>query len=469
MVFVPAISIAADQSTFESFYKGSAVIYWAFGALLAIAGGAFIFFTGGTASPVVVGMGTWVGSMMGYSGIAATNAGLALLGGGSVVSGGLGILGGTALLTAALSFGSGAVIDYSIETAIAEYNYAKFAERSKQMTSLPLPNNSSGPASYSAAYKILKKANDKESIFTEANQHVIKEAAYKLQAVKDAKLTNSEIARSQTLLALLQFSQNQYSKSKKTANAAYEIDRSINEKGTLAAFIYSTSALYDKKIDFTASLNKFKLAISAEPKNPLTSLLFAIYLDRLMYRLDDGSLKPKHLNQVYEISKSLMYDETKAVVQLGLLNRYFIRLFSEDQRIRALTGTENRILRDSHGTLTDAQDTLKRYKSLISSFRAAASSQKNILDARLNSNTSKIDFISGSGVKEWERKWSEELSSRLITLSKYAAAVKDLEIRISQLQEYQEQLSPIQAESTYKAQKELDQSKHEEAVPSVIQ
>lgn len=98
MVSLPAISIAADQSTFESFYKGSAVIYWTFGALLAIAGGAFIFFTGGAASPIVAGMGTWVGSMMGYSGIAATNAGLALLGGGSLASGGFGMLGGAALL-----------------------------------------------------------------------------------------------------------------------------------------------------------------------------------------------------------------------------------------------------------------------------------------------------------------------------------------------------------------------------------
>ncbi len=73
--------------------------------------------------------------MMGLSGIAATNAGLALLGGGSIASGGFGIIGGTALLTAALSFGTDVVIDYTIGKAVSDYKYSNLVENSK--TCLP--------------------------------------------------------------------------------------------------------------------------------------------------------------------------------------------------------------------------------------------------------------------------------------------------------------------------------------------
>ncbi len=450
IVFLPATALAADQSTFESFYKGSAIIGWTVVALVAIAGGAFIFFTGGAASPVVAGMGTWVGSMMGYSGIAATNAGLALLGGGSVVSGGLGMLGGVSLLNAALLFGTGAVIDYSVGTVIEEYSYSKFVESSKQMTPLPLPKNSSGPASYSEAFKVLKKVNEKELISTEANQSIIREATHVVQTTTDVNPSMSETARSQTLLALLQFSQNQYAQAKKTANVAYGLNRSVNEQGTLVAFIYSSSALSDKKVNFTDSFSKFQWAISAEPDNPMTHILFAVYLDRLMYRLHDGALSPADLNKVYEISKPLPYDKKKSVIQLGLLNRYLIRLFAENQRIGALTGTENKTIKDSRETLTEAQEALKRYRSLISLSRVVASSQKNVLDARLNSKTPNTDWLQGKWVKDWEKNWSEVVSKNINVISKHSAAAKNLEIQIKKLEAYQGQLPQNQIDQTQK-------------------
>ena len=51
---------------------------------------------------------------MGYSGAAATNAGLAPLGGGSIASGGLGVVGGTALLVTALEFTTAVAIDTTV-------------------------------------------------------------------------------------------------------------------------------------------------------------------------------------------------------------------------------------------------------------------------------------------------------------------------------------------------------------------
>ena len=137
---LPDITHAATEyATFASFYKEASSVGWVLAAVIALITGAVIIFTGGTASPLVAGIGTWLGGMMGLSGIAATNAGLALLGGGSIASGGLGIVGGTALLTAALTFSTEVVFDYSIGKTVSEYNYSDLAKQSKTMVTLPLP------------------------------------------------------------------------------------------------------------------------------------------------------------------------------------------------------------------------------------------------------------------------------------------------------------------------------------------
>ena len=78
-------------------------------AVAAVSGAAAGALTGGLAAPAIGGL---VGSsIMGYSGAVATNAGLALLGGGSLASGGAGMAGGTALVTGvvgAAGLGAGA-------------------------------------------------------------------------------------------------------------------------------------------------------------------------------------------------------------------------------------------------------------------------------------------------------------------------------------------------------------------------
>lgn len=85
---------------------------------------------------------------MGYSGIAATNAGLALLGGGSIASGGTGIVGGAALLTAALTFGTDIVISYGTDKVLAEYNYSKFIEYKFDLKHLSHPTPRRLPMSH---------------------------------------------------------------------------------------------------------------------------------------------------------------------------------------------------------------------------------------------------------------------------------------------------------------------------------
>lgn len=455
----PVSSMASDQTTFESFYKeGGTIVIWMSAAAAAIAGGALLYFSAGTATPIVASMGTWVGSMMGYSGIAATNAGLALLGGGSVASGGLGMLGGTALLTAALMFVPGVAIDSSFNRVVEEYNYSQFVEKSRNMASLPFPKNSSGPDSYEAAYEVLEKANKNESPFSNFNQGVTQEAIHVLQTTEDRSASSGEIARSQTLLALLQFLSNDYVSAKVTANNAYRLARSVDDKATLPAFIYSVSSLYDKKINFAETLKFFQWSIEGELSNPLTPLLFAAYLDRMMYRLNDGALSPNDLSLVYDFTNSLEYDKRKYIIQLGLLNRYLIRLFSEQSNIKALTGTENKVIRGSLGTLSDAKASLERYKKLLLAANTVLQNQVAALDYRRNSRIGPIDKIRWKEIQDWELEWGNRLSQIRIVLPKYSGAVAEMELQVKKLEDYQNQLKIDQAEKLKKDQEAQQKS-----------
>ena len=108
----------------------------------------------------------------GLSGAAAANFGLALLGGGAVAAGGLGIVGGVAVLTAALTFSTDIVFDYAVDRAVEKYQYAKFVEASQQMSTLPLPRNSSGPRSYQQAMKVLERVAKDEPLTSRINRAV---------------------------------------------------------------------------------------------------------------------------------------------------------------------------------------------------------------------------------------------------------------------------------------------------------
>jgi len=250
---------------FESFYKETSYVGWILAGIGAVIAGAAIIFTGGTASPIVVGIGTWIGGMMGYSGIVATNVGLALLGGGSIASGGFGIIGGTVLLTATLSFGTDIVIDYTLGKAITEYKYGSLAEQSKEMLTLPYPMNTDGSNSYKAAIDALSKIDKKSPIYADINQQIVKGTIQILESNQE-KFGLDKKLKNETLLSLLYFISNDYIKAKQYANSAIEDAKILDVKRTLPAFIYATSSLYNEKFDFNSITNDyFKYSILAEP------------------------------------------------------------------------------------------------------------------------------------------------------------------------------------------------------------
>ncbi len=356
---------SSEYATFESFYKESSHIGWLLAAIFAIIAGAAVFFTGGAASPIVTSIGSWIGGMMGLSGAAATNAGLALLGGGSIASGGFGIIGGTALLTAALSFGTNVVVDYSLDKAISEYKYSKLTEYSKKMITLPLPRNDSGPKAYEDALEVLENIDKDLPIFSNKNQQIIRNAIKVLKNSKD-NLEVDESAKKYSLLSLLYFISNDYINAKKYANLAILKAREAKIRRTLPAFIYATSSLYEKDFDFKSiTKNYFRYSILAEPDNPLIPLLFSIYLDRMSLRMNDGFLSADSLRDIFDIMQNPSLEDYKVIDYTILLTRYFMRLKLEQQKITSLATSSNETIQDSPKTLEVVRNAFAQYNILI--------------------------------------------------------------------------------------------------------
>ena len=201
-----------EHATFESFFRETSSIGWLGAALFAIAVGTIVL-TGGTASPIVVGIGSWVGGLMGLSGVAATNAGLALLGGGAIASGGFGMIGGAAFITAALSFSTDIVVDYTVGKAFSEYSYSRLEDKSKNLLTLPVPVNKSGSDSYEDSIDQLDKINSDEPLSSNSNQGIIKKAISILTA-ESSNLDDDELLKNETLLSLLYFTSNKYIKAR---------------------------------------------------------------------------------------------------------------------------------------------------------------------------------------------------------------------------------------------------------------
>jgi len=406
-----------EEATFEVFYIEDSYIGWIIAGIAALITGAVIFFTGGTASPIVVGIGTWIGEMAGLSGIAATNYGLALLGGGSIASGGLGIAGGVAVITVALSFSTDVVIDYTLGSVMSKYSYNKFVEDSKKMPTLPIPQNESGSDEYENTIEYLKEnINNKETLFSNHNQTIL------LKALKQYNLSTNNI-KDTTLKSYLYFVTNQYYKAKKYSIKSIEMARNKKIRRTLPAFIYATSSLYDDKFDFDLITNNyFRYSILAEPDNKLIPLMFAIYLDRILYRMnDDSNLNYIALDKIRDIAFEIKDKDTRLQSMVVVMMRYFIRIKIEQQKILALTTTQNKTIKNNIKTLDIVKKSFEEYKNLLIGMKSIINNediQKYILA-------------------------NDKLKHLNILYAKYEESEKYLQLQIDILEKYQENLKLI--------------------------
>jgi len=357
--------IQTDDITFEAFYKESSSVGWIIAGVLAIIAVATIVFTGGTASPIVAGIGTWIGGTMGLSGVAATNAGLALLGGGSIASGGFGIIGGTVLLTGALSFGTEVIIDYTVTKAMDEYSYSQFSKNSKNMMTLPLPKNNNGCDSYENAMALIEDIDSEVALSSESTQLIIKKAI-KLLNVDDGDIDLDEQAKKESLYALLYFISNNYLEAKRHAELSISLANKEKVTHTLPSYIVATSSLYDETFNYEEIADKYlKYSLLKEPENPIIPLLLSIHLDRMMYRFSDGIVNEKSLNKVFKIVSDNALKDLRLQNYIIILSRYMIRLKLEQQKISSLSLTENITIKNSPKTLLSIKKSFESYDKLI--------------------------------------------------------------------------------------------------------
>ncbi|HAT51126.1 MAG TPA: hypothetical protein DCS88_12440 [Alphaproteobacteria bacterium] len=353
---------AGEPGTFDYFYSEPSTIGWIIAGIFAIIAAATIFLTGGVASPIVVSTGTFIGNTAGLSGIAATNYGLALLGGGAIASGGFGMIGGVALLTTTLGFSTDVVFDFAISKASSAYSYYKLVEESKNLLTLPPPLRSTGSDRYEKAFLKIKEFRKEDPVNSNFNQSILKEAI-NLSSLDG--LEDKDELQIRVLLSYLNFATNEYKEAAIQSDLSIRLARKLEEIRTLPAFLFAVSSLYEESPDFKLlNENYFKYALMAEPNNDLIPLLFSIYLSHVELRFKGST--SSYFTQVAEVATEEKINKYFDQVFSIILINYFKSLKIEQQRISSLCLTDNLTIKDSKDTLSAVKKSLSEYNSLLS-------------------------------------------------------------------------------------------------------
>ena len=381
---------ATEYATFASFYKPDPTLLIIIGAVVAAAIAVVtIFLTGGTGGPVVLALGTFVGNLMGYSGAVATKVGLALLGGGSIAAGGLGMTGGAALLSAALTFGTTVVIDYSVDRGRAEYSYQRLRAQSAEMVNLPAVVNKSGSDAYKKAINILKDVDEDSLLASDDNAPLLEDAIAAVDEDPEASLSDS--VRKYALLSVLRFQLSEFSEARRAAEIAIDHARKASVTYTVPAFVRAVSMLYDKERDLREPLASLRYAVVAEPDNPLLPFVFAIYMDRLMLTTSDDDFDRGAWQEILSVMQDPAVEKHKFVNLQLLLVRYVMLLKVNQQRIASLSTTENQTIREHPQTLRAVEAALSDYGAVLDSADAVLSLLFDDKQAGKRANVEKLE------------------------------------------------------------------------------
>ncbi len=382
VLLLGAVTVAhagGEVATFASFYKEPWRIGWIVALASAVIAAALIVATGGTASPIVVTIGTFIGNLAGFTGIAATNYGLALLGGGSLASGGFGMLGGAVVLTAALSFSTDMVVDVGANYALTEWSYSRFVESSRQMNNLPAPVNTDGPEPCAAAMKMLEALVPGTSLFTDENQETIARARQAVTSQPITAFDADEKARIMTIRSLLSYLNLDYPAAHDEGLQAIRYARDANLRRTLPAFIVAVASLHQEEFDYQAVVRDyFRYAVLAEPENKLVPLLYAVFLDRVGYLMQTGRLDAQAFHPLAAIAADESLADQAYILHSILTARYAIAAKYHQQVITALTGSSDPVIRTSVKTLARVQASLAEYRKLVTGFGDVVTAQLSI-------------------------------------------------------------------------------------------
>jgi len=377
---------AGEVVTFESFYVPSHTIGWILAGVGALIAGAVVFFTGGTASPIVVSIGTALGNAMGYAGAVATNVGLATLGGGAVAAGGLGMAGGAALLTVALTFSTEIVIDYGCTTAFHAYDQHKFIEASRTMATLPWPKNDDGPDPYENAFERLEKLQeneDEENSFLQVEQ--LKDIRKEL-LMGDLKNCDAEdSSRIYCLAGLISYKLLDFESAEDYSARAISFARKAELRRTLPAFIYAASKMRADNYNFRdVTKNYFRYAVLAEPDNELIPLMYSIYLSKMVYRSQDGFIAPTDFDLLLNISNEESLEDFQEAILIQIVASCFKVLKIYQQQILSVSQSRSNVVRSNPEAKAFVENSFLKYKAILQTTEIAldrlANCDESILD-----------------------------------------------------------------------------------------
>jgi len=292
-----------------------------------------------------------------------------------------------------------------LQYAINKYSYDTFTKESKNMQTMPLPQNNSGSKTYQQAIEVLQEIEENEKALSylekqkiidkvlkilspisneeyekaketientgiiEAykNPEPINNASLLIERYEDNKeLTFDEESKKESLSALLYFISNNYNSSKKYAKKSIDLANKAQVKHTISSYIYATSSLYAETFNYDELFDKYlKYSFLEEPDNQLIPLLLSIHIERMIHRYSDRLINEKSLQKIFTIISYKSLEKFKVQNNLILLSAYINIIEQEKVRIFALTSTDNMTIKNSPKTLEVVKKSYKSYNDLL--------------------------------------------------------------------------------------------------------
>lgn len=325
LTLVSTAFAGSDPLTFHEFYsKGISPWVWVIGISFALVAIGVAIFTGGSGGALSAAIGGWIGGLFGLTGAAATNFGLALLGGGAVAAGGFGMAGGVVVLTALFEFSvlAGTI---AVEKIAISFEEAKFIEQSKKLSVLPLPLKTTGSKTYKQTIKYLDKQYRKEELHTsEFNQKVLSDAVSSLEKCLNDQAKDLQ---SMVLLTLLYHQRGGPDDCRKCRDLSDRVIDTAQRDGlkraelTLPLALKAICSLGTENQNASIIANEFHVVAAMEKKKELILIAAAVFADRFITRDDlvngqdlarlalfAGNIKDEKLKDAYTLVFSTRYN-----------------------------------------------------------------------------------------------------------------------------------------------------------------
>lgn len=394
------IAYADDQATFETMYNPATPTNWFLLGLGAVAAGALVFFTAGLASPFVAAgvssIGTAIGGVMGFTGAAATSAGLAFLGGGSIAAGGFGMAGGAALLTTVITFGTEVVFDKSID--YMTQTSVDLSTASKGRVDLRFPVYKKGSDDLREVSEYLESNIDTEEMLDGAHNRTVLSHALEMCKVADYDGIKEEL-QVKSAAAMIALILDDYQSAYSYADQALRSAQTHGEIAPVASYILGVSSLNvsqpSGRVDHYALVKSALLTEQDESSESffhgMTPLLFSVYADRLQLQIMRGNLRASEFNHLIELIKTLKHnDQSRFMSSYPIATRQLILLKWFQNKIENITQTDNSILKQSPKALKHVKLAFEDYHSLAFGLNQVAHLLKLSVDQE---NESKVNEI----------------------------------------------------------------------------